>query len=122
MLVKDIMQPPAFVRAEESLAIAARKLQHDNIGCLPVCPGGRVIGMLTDRDIAMRVADGRNASQMTVMEAISGDPLTCFEDDSVEQAAILMNQGHVLRLAVLDRKTQRLTGVISISDLGGQSH
>lgn len=119
MLVRDVMQPPAFVQAEDSLAVAARKLQHDNIGCLPVCQGERVIGMLTDRDIAMRVADGRNASQMTVMEAISGDPLTCFEDDSVEQAAILMNQGHVLRLAVLDRKTQRLTGVISVSDLGG---
>lgn len=120
MLVRDVMQPPAFVQAEESLAVAARKLQHDNIGCLPVCQGERVIGMLTDRDIAMRgVADGRNASQMSVVEAMSRDPLTCFADDSVEQAAILMTQGHVQRLAVLDRKTQRLIGVISVSDVGG---
>ncbi len=76
--------------------------------------------MITDRDIAMRgVADGRNVSQMTVGEAMSAEVLYCFGDDSIEQAAKLMSDGHVHRLAVLDRNTQDLIGLISLSDLSG---
>jgi signal-transduction protein with cAMP-binding, CBS, and nucleotidyltransferase domain len=76
--------------------------------------------MITDRDITMRgVADARNVTQMTVREAMSAEVLFCFEDDPIEQAAALMSQSHVQRLAVLDRETQHLIGVISVSDLSG---
>ncbi|MBT2795308.1 CBS domain-containing protein [Paraburkholderia strydomiana] len=94
--------------------------KKENIGCLPVCEDRRVIGMITDRDITMRgVADGRNVSQMTVREAMSAEVLFCFDDEPVEQAATLMSQRHVHRLAVLDRTDQHLIGVISVSDMSG---
>jgi hypothetical protein len=108
------------VQADETLAAAARKLQKDHIGCLPVCQDKRVIGMITDRDITMRgVADARNVTQMKVREVMSTGILFCFEDDSIERAAALMSESHVHRLAVLDRQDQHLIGVISVSDLSG---
>src|SRR5471032_617289 len=120
MLVREIMKEAACVQAEETLEAAARKLKKDNIGALPVCQDERVIGMITDRDITMRgVADARNVSQMTVGEAMSVEALFCFEDDSVEQAATIMSQNHVHRLAVLDRGDRHLVGVISMSDVDG---
>ena len=120
MLVRGIMKKPIWVQAEETLMAAARKLKKDNIGCLPVCQGARVIGMITDRDITIRgVAEGHNVAQMTVRAAMSAEVLFCFDDDPIEQAATLMSQSRVHRLVVLDRRDQHLVGVISMSDLSG---
>jgi CBS domain-containing protein len=122
MLVREMMKDPVCVQAEETLDAAARKLKNENIGALPVCQDERVIGMITDRDITMRgVADARNVSQMTVREAMSAEAFFCFEDDPIEQAATIMTQNHVHRLAVLDRGDRHLVGVISLSDVGGST-
>jgi CBS domain-containing protein len=120
MLVRDVMKEPVCVQAEETLDAAARKLKKENIGALPVCLNNRVIGMITDRDITMRgVADARDVSQMTVREAMSAEILFCFEDDPAEDAAKIMRQSHVQRLAVLDRGDQHLIGIISLTALSG---
>jgi len=117
-----MMKGPVRVQAEETLDAAARKLKNDNIGALPVCQDKRVIGMLTDRDITMRgVAGKRDVSQMTAREAMSAEVLFCFGDDQVEQAATIMSENHVHRLAVLDREDRHLIGVISLSDMGGSA-
>lgn len=122
MLVRELMKEPVRVQAEETLEAAARKLKNNNIGALPVCQDKRVIGMITDRDITMRgVASERDVSQMTVREAMSAEVLFCFEDDQVEQAATVMAENHVHRLAVLDRADRHLIGVISLSDMGGST-
>ena len=122
MLVREMMKGPVRVQAEETLDAAARKLKNDNIGALPVCQDTRVIGMLTDRDITMRgVASKRDVSQMTAREAMSAEVLFCFGDDQVEQAATIMSENHVHRLAVLDREDRHLIGVISLSDMGGSA-
>jgi CBS domain-containing protein len=122
MLVREMMKGPVRVQAEETLDAAARKLKNDNIGALPVCQDKRVIGMLTDRDITMRgVASKRDVSQMTAREAMSAEVLFCFGDDQVEQAATIMSENHVHRLAVLDREDRHLIGVISLSDIGGSA-
>jgi len=122
MLAREMMKGPVRVQAEETLDAAARKLKNDNIGALPVCQDKRVIGMLTDRDITMRgVASKRDVSQMTAREAMSAEVLFCFGDDQVEQAATIMSENHVHRLAVLDREDRHLIGVISLSDIGGSA-
>jgi len=122
MLVREMMKGPVRVQAEETLDAAARKLKNDNIGALPVCQDKRVIGMLTDRDITMRgVASDRDVSRMTAREAMSAEVLFCFGDDQVEQAATIMSENHVHRLAVLDREDRHLIGVISLSDIGGSA-
>lgn len=120
MLVRAIMKTPVCVQAEETLVAAARKLKKDNIGCLPVCQGAQVIGILTDRDITIRgVAEGHNVAQMTVRAAMSAGVLFCFDDDPIEQAAALMSRSRIHRLVVLDRRGQHMVGVVSMSDLSG---
>ncbi|KAA0997562.1 CBS domain-containing protein [Paraburkholderia panacisoli] len=114
------MSEPVCVQAEETLDAAARRLKKENIGALPVCQHDRVIGMITDRDITMRgVADGRNVGEMTVREAMSAEILFCFDDDTTEEAARIMRDSHVQRLAVLDRVDKHLTGIVSMTRLNG---
>jgi CBS-domain-containing membrane protein len=113
------MKPAIFLEPDETLAAAARKLRKDNIGCLPVCQEGRLLGMITDRDIAMRgVADNRDPNHMRVREAMSLDAICCSKEDSVEQAGTLMRDAHVQRLAVVNAD-RHLVGVISLTDLEG---
>ncbi|WP_235026078.1 CBS domain-containing protein [Caballeronia arationis] len=113
------MKPAVFLAPDETLATAARKLRKDNIGCLPVCQDGRLLGMITDRDIAMRsVADNRDPNHMRVRDAMSVDAICCLKEDSAEEAATLMRQAHVQRLAVVNAD-RRLVGIISMSDLEG---
>lgn len=119
LVVRDVMKRAVCVGPDESVAAAARKLKQSNIGCLPVCDDGRLLGMLTDRDIAMRsVANARSAERTTVREVMSVDALWCSQDDSVQTAAALMHGAHVRRLVVLDRQ-RHVVGVISLTDLGG---
>lgn len=118
MLVKDVMHRAVCVGPQENVVAAARKLRDEHVGCLPVCMGGRVLGMLTDRDIAVRaVAEGRSPNEMTVREAMSVTAFSCAPDDTVEHAAGLMRQAHVRRLVVLDHHAS-VIGVVSASDVG----
>ena len=81
MLVRERMKPAVFLEPDETLATAARKLRKDNIGCLPVCQDGRLLGMITDRDIAMRgVADNRDPNHMRVRDAMSVDAICCLKE------------------------------------------
>ncbi|MEI6001414.1 CBS domain-containing protein [Paraburkholderia bengalensis] len=119
MLVKQIMHPAICVGPQDSLIAAARKLRDKKVGCLPVCVGGRALGMLTDRDIAVRAtAQGRNLNDTTAREVMTVGALSCSPDDTLERAVHLMQQFHVRRLVVLSREGQ-VVGVISASDIGG---
>ncbi len=119
MLVRERMKPAVFLEPDETLATAARTLRKDNIGCLPVCQDGRLLGMITDRDIAMRgVADNRDTDRMRVREAMSVDAICCSKDESIEKAATLMRDAHVQRLAVVNADGQ-LVGIISLTDIEG---
>ena len=119
MLVRERMKAAVCLEPEETLAAAARLLKRDNIGCLLVCLDGKVLGMITDRDIAMRgVADDRDSNRMKVSEVMSLDVIRCSKDDSVESAVLTMRTAHVQRLAVIDGDGH-LVGIISMSDVEG---
>jgi CBS domain-containing protein len=97
---------------------AARKMRADGIGAIPVGENDRLIGMITDRDIAMRaVAEDRAPGTTSVREVMSGRVYYCFEDDDVEQAAQVMAEHQVRRLPVLNRD-KRLAGVVAMADMG----
>ena len=118
MLVRDILtKDPQVVRPDASICDAAKKMKQLDVGMLPVCDGERLIGAVTDRDLAIRaVAEGRDANRTFVHEVMSRDVLYCFEEDNLEQAAIIMEEKQVRRLPVLNRQ-KRLVGIVSLGDL-----
>ncbi|MDH3672809.1 MAG: CBS domain-containing protein [Gammaproteobacteria bacterium] len=110
------------VNPELSLQETARKMRDLNIGSLPVLENGQLIGMITDRDICCRaVGDGRDIAMTKVREIMSGDVTYCYNDQDVADAAHLMEDKHVRRLAVLNRD-KTMAGFLSVDDLAQYSH
>jgi CBS domain-containing protein len=118
MRVKDAMSKNVtWVGPELTLRQAARKMRELDIGCLPVGKDDRLIGIITDRDIACRaVAKGWDSAKKTVKEAMSKDVVYCFDDQDVAQAAEIMEKKQVHRLPVLNRR-KRMVGILSLGDL-----
>ena len=101
----------------ESLVDAARKMRDLDVGALPICgEDDRLKGMLTDRDIVVKVvAEGRDASSVKVDELAEGKPVTIGADDSVEDALRTMSNHGVRRLPVIDG--HQLVGMVSQADI-----
>jgi CBS domain-containing protein len=118
MQVQEIMTPRAkVIDPNTNIAEAARAMRADNIGALPVGENDRLVGMVTDRDIAMRaVAEERPSGNTAVRQVMSEHIYYCFEDDDVEQAAKVMAEHQVHRLPVLNRD-KRLVGILALADL-----
>jgi CBS domain-containing protein len=106
------------VSPDTSLQEAAQRMKERDVGPLPVCTDdGRLVGMITDRDIAVRAtAEGLDPSLTLVRDVMSDDPVYCFEDQDVDEAARLMEENRIRRLAVLD-SDRRLVGIVSLGDL-----
>lgn len=117
-LVADVMTPaPRCLAPDDSVRQAAQVMDELNVGGLPVCEGRRVVGILTDRDIAVRVMARALAVSTTPVHAVmSRDVLCCYEDVPVEEAAALMRRGRVRRMPVLDRR-RRIVGMVSLGDV-----
>jgi CBS domain-containing protein len=96
---------------------AAEKMRTLDVGPLPVLEEGRAIGMITDRDITVRLtAEGRDPLTARVRDAMTPAVISCNEDDDVTEAARLMEQHQVRRLLVLGRD-QHPVGIISLGDI-----
>jgi CBS domain-containing protein len=118
MQVSEIMTREVdLVGPNTTMRDAARKMRADNVGALPVGENDRLVGMVTDRDIAMRgVADERAGGNTTVREIMSEGVAYCYDDDDIEDAAQTMARHQVRRLPVVNRE-KRLVGVIAMADL-----
>ena len=105
------------VSPEQPIREAAQFMLRADTGVLPVCENGNLAGMITDRDIAVRaVAEGRGPDT-PVRDAMTDDVLFLYEDQDIEEAANLMSDRQVRRLAVKSRDDDRLVGIISLADL-----
>jgi CBS domain-containing protein len=116
--IADIMSTDVrTIQPQESLRRAAQCMQELDVGALPVCDGERLLGMLTDRDIAIRaVADGLNPDQACVSDIMSPEVQYCTADQDAEEAKRLMGDRQIRRLPVVDGE-QRLVGIVSLGDL-----
>ena len=123
MLLRDMMTTHIEdIPADATLVQAAEKMKLLDIGAIPVRENDRLVGMITDRDIAVRaVAEGRDPRQVPVRDAMSRDIVFCYEDQSVESAAKLMEEKQIRRLPVFDR-SGRAIGMVSLGDLAVRSH
>jgi CBS domain-containing protein len=118
MQVREIITPSAeLIDANAMIRDAARTMRDQDLGALQVGDGGRLIGMITDRDIVMRaVAADRGGGTTAVREVMSEGLFTCYDDDQVEDAARLMAEHRLRRVPVIDRNEQ-LVGIISLADV-----
>lgn len=121
MLVKDVMKREvATVGPDASVALAARVMRDQGVGCLPVLERERLIGMITDRDIVVRgVAEGLDPHRATVREAMSASAIACLVEHTVEQARELMAANLIKHLPVLD-EGERVVGLVALRDITGQ--
>jgi CBS domain-containing protein len=117
MKIKDIMtRDVEVIHPDSGIQEAASKMKTLNVGSLPVCDNRRLLGVLTDRDIAIRaVASGRDPSTK-VSETMTPELIYCFEDENVKEAAKLMERHQIRRLPILDRE-KHLVGIVSLGDL-----
>ena len=118
MLVSEIMNGSVVaVSPQESASFAARLLYRCNVGSLPVCShGGRLRGIVTDRDIVLRcIAAERDPATTPVGDIMSRRVVSIAPDEDVREAARLMAQEQVRRLPVTDEG--KLVGIVSIGDL-----
>ena len=122
MQLKDVMtRDVEVVEPDTSVQEAARKMRGLDVGPLPVCDGERLLGMITDRDIIIRVvAEGRDLGRTRVRDVMTPDVQFCFEDDDVAEAARLMQESQIRRLLILDRQ-KNLVGIVSLKDLALES-
>ena len=118
MNVSEVMSSDVRIASpDDTLQRAAQLMYEIDAGVLPVGEGDRLVGMITDRDIAVRaVAEGRAPATCKVREVMSSDIKYVFEDQSVEDAARSMGELQIRRLPVLNR-SKRLVGIVSLGDV-----
>lgn len=109
------------VSADQTAREAASFMLRADAGSIPVCDGDRVIGMITDRDIAVRgVAEGRGPD--TPVSELMSDGIVCaHEDDDVQSVAQRMSEEQVRRMPVVDAE-ERLIGIVSLGDLARETN
>ncbi len=118
MFVRDCMTKNVKLTSPTTTATEAARIMRDgDFGMLPVGDGDRLVGMITDRDIAIRgVAEGKDPNTATVRDIMSTKVLYCYDDDDTTAVAKNMGENRVRRLPVLNRE-KRLVGIISLGDI-----
>ena len=102
---------------EDTLQQAAEKMRDFDIGSIPVCDGNHLIGMVTDRDITIRAAaNGEDPTIAIVSEVMTPDVVCCYENQTAEEAAALMQEHQIRRLFVLNENDE-LIGITSLGEL-----
>jgi CBS domain-containing protein len=121
MKISEVMTTEVeTVNADQTAREAASFMLRADAGSIPVCEGDRVIGMLTDRDIAVRgVAEGRGPD--TPVSELMSDGIVCArEDEDVQTVARRMSEEQIRRIPVLDAD-DRLCGIVSLGDLSREA-
>ena len=123
MQIREVMTPGAEIISSNAPAIeAAAKMREFDVGSLPVCDGERLEGLLTDRDIAVRlVAAGLDPSKTQVSEIMTPGATYCFDDQTLDEAAMIMEAHQIRRLPIMDRD-KHLVGMLSLGDLAVRTH
>ncbi|MBA2360828.1 MAG: CBS domain-containing protein [Actinobacteria bacterium] len=116
--IRDLMtENPRTVGANQTVIEAAQAMRDDDVGLVPVVEGDRLVGTLTDRDIAIRVvAEGQDPRSTTVREVASTDLVTVDPQQELGEALRLMAQHQVRRLPVVE-EDGRLVGIVAQADV-----
>jgi CBS domain-containing protein len=110
-------RPIITVAPEKTISAACQLLEEHNIGCLLVEEHGKLAGILTDRDIALRVAGGgRDPEHTCVGQVMTTNPVRISIDSTLHELTALMHKHHVRRVPIID-ETGRAIGIVTLDDL-----
>ncbi len=117
MKTKDVMtKDPATLGPQATLGEAATLMRQEDCGSIPIVEGGRLVGIVTDRDIVVRaVAAGKDARTTAVSEVMSADPVCISPDTDVDEAAKVMAERQIRRLPVVE--DGKLAGILVIGQI-----
>ncbi len=118
MLVREAMSKNVdVIHRDKTVREAARMMKEGDYGSIPVQADDKLRGMVTDRDIVIRVvSEGKNPEEVTVAEVMTEGIDYCYEDENLEEVGERMAQSRHRRFPVLNRE-KRLVGIISLGDL-----
>jgi CBS domain-containing protein len=121
MKVSEVMtRDVQTIRPDQRVQEAASFMLSADAGSIPVTDGDRLIGMITDRDIAVRGVAKGYGPDTPVRELMSDDIICAREDDDVDDVASRMSEAQVRRLPVIDQN-ERLCGIVSLGDLSREA-
>jgi CBS domain-containing protein len=116
--LRDLMTPnPCAIDKDKPVEYAAKMMRDEDVGLAPIVDSDRLVGMFTDRDVAVRVvAEGKDPQTAKVSEVMSRELVTIDPDQELEEALRLMSKHQVRRLPVVE-EDGRLIGVIAQADI-----
>lgn len=117
MKLCDVMtKEVTSLNVDDTAQTAAQMMKENNVGSIPVCREGKIVGIITDRDITLRaVSEGENISSIKVSTIMSSNPVTGDLNMDVHEAAKLMAENKIRRLPVVDNNN--VVGILSLGDL-----
>jgi CBS domain-containing protein len=116
MKIRDVMTPnPKTVSPNDTIQTAAQVMQAEDTGAVPVVEAGRVLALVTDRDIVVRVVAEGGPASTPVRQVASQNVVYATPDMSTREASDLMSEHQIRRLPVVEN--DRLVGIVSIGDL-----
>jgi len=118
MKVQEIMSTKVeTISPASSLRATARTLSNLNVGALPVVDDGKLVGIITDRDVSVyAIAIGRDPQNTDVQKVMTKDVFTCLENQELSEAAEIMKAHNIRRLAVVNRNNN-IVGFLTVDDL-----
>jgi CBS domain-containing protein len=117
MRVKDIMTASVdSIESADTIAYAARRMAEDDVGALPILSDGKLVGIVTDRDITVRGVAAGISSQAPIRTVMSEDVATCSPDDDIGTVLALMSREQIRRMPVCDDRRQ-VVGIVALADL-----
>lgn len=117
--IQDVMTPDVrYLAPTDSVRRAASLMDELNVGAIPVLDGEALVGMITDRDIAIRsTAKGKDPETDRVGNAMSPEVRTCHPGQSVDEVLREMGDQQIRRVPVIDQTSHKLVGIVSLGDL-----
>jgi CBS domain-containing protein len=117
--IQDVMtRDVTTISPEDTVRRAAQLMKELDVGALPVCDGPTLVGMLTDRDIAIRsTAEGQAPEATRVGDVMSTEVRTCYATQSVEEVLAETGDEQIRRVPVVDQQSHSLVGIVSLGDI-----
>ncbi|MBA5851362.1 CBS domain-containing protein [Clostridium sp. cel8] len=117
MKIRDIMtESVVSLNANDTIERAAELMAQYNIGSVPVCDGDKVVGIITDRDIAIRCSSqGQNTKTKAVRDVMSSNPVTASPDMDVADVSRIMSERQIRRVPIVENGN--LVGVVALGDM-----